>query len=263
MIHSCARLDGKNNTWDQVVEHLYEVGFTKKLNLITSNEVSSFLLAKVEDGNCTKTLLEHLSKISSSITALNALGYKVNISEAEFDELRKQFKKLGYTTMHQNRAFDNPKQVIEDLYALSYPSYSYGTIAELQYICGYRIHEALQVTPEMFEQRNDECYIKEGVIKGKGGFPLHEKQIPLKLAGNIVIQFFMMGGWDMTMATYNEGIKSVAGDEYSSHCFRYNYAQELYAKLKAKGYTTAEAKLEVSEAMGHHRLEITNHYLKN
>ena len=260
LIHSCSRLNGKNCTFDQFVEHLTEMGFTKKLNLITRTEVASFLFYKVEDDNCTKTILEHLSKISSSISALEVLGYQTDINDKEFHTLRVEIKTLGYVTMHKDRAFDDPSKVINDLYTLS-TDYAYGTIAELQYICGYRIHEALQVTPEMLEQRNDKCFIKEGAVQGKGGFPLHEKEIPLNLAGKIVVQFFMKDGWDMTTAQYNKGIKTIAGDEYSSHCFRYNYAQELFTELIAKGYSEVESKLTVSEAMGHHRPEITQHYL--
>ena len=258
MIHSCARLTSKNNTFDQFIPFLNGISFTEKLNLVTIDIIDAFMQTKVEDGNCNKTLAEHISKFSSSFTALGNLGYATNVNEHEFDELRKNYKNAGYETVHHNRAFKKPQKVIDDLYSLFLSS---GIIAELQYTCGYRVHEAFQVTPDIIEFRGDDLYVKEGAVQGKGGFPLHEKKISAALGRKIGMQFMFFEGWEITPAIYNTRIKHVAGKEYSSHSFRYNYAQNLYARLIREGYTDKDAKKIVSEAMGHHRPSITNHYL--
>lgn len=260
LIHSCSRLTAKNNTLDQLISYLIGIGFNEKLNLITIDLVRDFLQTKVEDGNCNKTLAEHISKISSSWTALNSLGYVTDIYPEDFDDLREEFKHAGHETFHRNRAFADPEKIIEGLYGLFLDS---GIIAELQYTCGYRVHEAFQVRPDIIEFQGDDLYIKEGAIQGKGGFALHKKKISAELGQKIMMQFAFIGRWKITSAIYNSRIKHVAGKGYSSHCFRYNYAQNLFTKLKNEGMSDEDAKFDVSEAMGHHRPEITNHYLSN
>jgi len=54
----------------------------------------------------------------------------------------------------------------------------------------------------------------------------------------------------------------LSGQVYQgSHGFRYNFAQEKYEQLLSDGFGHWEALKEVSELMGHHRPEITMHYL--
>lgn len=258
-IYSRPRLNDKNSTLNQLVNYLNFIGFNFKLNLIPIDIISDFIQTKAEDGNSNKTLLEHISKISSTFTALDNLNYAINVTTEDFTQLRTEFRNVGEKSRHKNRAFKLPKKVVSDLYKLNHVS---GIIAELQDACGYRIHEALQVTPQIIEVRNDGFYIKEGAIKGKGGFPLHEKKISAQLVQKITQDFTSLGEWGITPAQYNSDIKQVAGVKHSSHAFRYNFAQALYAKLIREGHKKGLAKLIVSEAMGHHRPEITNHYLK-
>lgn len=259
MNHSCSRLKNKNSTLDQFVTYLNSVGFGQKLNLVTPSLISDFIQEKVEDGNANSTIEEHLSKISSSFTALNNKGFDIKTVDSDFADLRVEFKDAGYATYHTDRAFENPQHVIDKLYKKRIAS---GIVAELQDSCGYRISEAFQVTPDLIEYQGSKLYVKEGVIEGKGGFPLHKKEISPELYRKIQIVHEMYQGWGISLETYNLDIKYVHGKKYSSHCFRYNYAQRLFQKLIDNGNNEYDALLIVSEAMGHHRASITKHYLK-
>jgi len=259
-IHSCNYLSAKNNTLDQLVDFLEDESYPGKLNLVTADYISAFSEVKVEDKNCNKTIKNHLSKISSFFTALKRLGYETNITHEEFQALRDEFKNAGHETLSFDRSFENPEKVIESLYCMRLSS---GILAELQFTCGYRVHEAFQIKPEHIEFKNNLLTIKKNVIKGKGGFPLHMKLILPELYRKLQLLFEFHGGFDISANQYNKDIQYIAGKTYSSHAFRYNYAQLLYEGFVLSGYTEHEAKLQVSEAMGHHRAEITGCYLGN
>lgn len=258
MIHSCSRLTSKNNTLDQFVDFLKAENFHAKLNLVTADYLSAFLESKVYDENCNKTIQEHLSKISSSWTALEKLGYETKIYNSEFSGIREEFKNAGHATFHRDRAFKSPKEVINNLYKMRLSS---GIIAELQYTCGYRIHEAFQVSPDTIEFEGDNLFVKEGVIKGKGGFPLHKKAISAELGKKIGMQYLFLNKWEINASTFNNDIKAVTSAQYSSHSFRYNYAQHLYMELLYLGWSETNARFKVSEEMGHHRAEIVGCYV--
>lgn len=259
-IHSCNYLTAKNNTLDQLVTFLEDENYLGKLNLVTADFISAFLESKVEDENCNKTIKNHLSKISSFFTALKRMGYEINLSKEEFEVLHVEFKDSGYETLSFDRSFINPEKVIEALYCMRLSS---GILAELQFTCGYRVHEAFQIRPEHVEFKNNLLSIKEGVIKGKGGFPLHMKLILPELYRKLQLLFEFYDGFDISVNQYNKDIHYITGHGYSSHSFRYNYAQLLYQGFLLSGCTENAAKLQVSEAMGHHRAEITGCYLGN
>jgi len=259
-IHSCNYLSAKNNTLDQLVNFLEDESYSGKLNLVMADYISALLEVKVEDQNCNKTIKNHLSKISSFFTALKHLGYETYITHEEFESLRDEFKNAGHETLSFDRSFENPEKVIESLYCMRLAS---GILAELQFTCGYRVHEAFQIQPEHIEFKNNLLSIKEGVIKGKGGFPLHMKLILPELYRKLQLLFEFYDGFDISANQYNKDIQYITGQKYSSHSFRYNYAQLLYEGFALSGCTEYEAKLQVSEAMGHHRAEITGCYLGN
>jgi len=55
--------------------------------------------------------------------------------------------------------------------------------------------------------------------------------------------------------------KDTDQDYEGSHGLRYNFAQERYDECLETGYSQEEALKKVSEDMGHHRPDITEHYL--
>ena len=63
-------------------------------------------------------------------------------------------------------------------------------------------------------------------------------------------------------------LKSAAescGETYTgkaTHGLRHNFAQEHYQDFLSQGHTPRQALLETAELMGHHRPDITEHYLR-
>ncbi|PCI28652.1 MAG: hypothetical protein COB67_05950 [SAR324 cluster bacterium] len=253
MIHSCERLDGKNSTFNQLVFFLNGCEYDIKLNLITVDIVSEFLEKKVEDGNSRETILEHISKISSSFIAIERLGFTIELTCKDFEILRLEFSDISEKSLSVNRAFTTPKRVVENLYKVNERA---GVFSELQYICGYRFHEVLQINPDKIEIINNKMYIKEGTISGKGGFPLHQKQIPFHLGKKILDLYRKYNKLYISLSQYNTLIKQVSKQKYSSHSFRYSYAQELFRSLINIGIPVKRAKYITSEALGHHRISV-------
>lgn len=56
---------------------------------------------------------------------------------------------------------------------------------------------------------------------------------------------------------------AITGERYSgSHAFRHNFAQARYAELRGQGMSVDRAKLQVSEELFHHRLDVVDKYLR-
>ena len=56
---------------------------------------------------------------------------------------------------------------------------------------------------------------------------------------------------------------AITGEKYTgSHSFRHNYAQRRYSELRAQGLSEDRAKMQVSEELFHHRLDIIDKYLR-
>lgn len=56
---------------------------------------------------------------------------------------------------------------------------------------------------------------------------------------------------------------AATGEHYTgSHAFRHNYAQARYAELRQGGMSVDRAKMQVSEELFHHRLDIIDTYLR-
>lgn len=75
----------------------------------------------------------------------------------------------------------------------------------------------------------------------------------------------------MPYRTYEYQIKEAAaangerldnGKVKNSHSFRHSFGHDMYNGLIKSGVSKAEAKAEVSEALFHHRADITDLYIK-
>ena len=101
-------------------------------------------------------------------------------------------------------------------------------------------------------------------IKGKGGYPrtISVSEITYQSIKAIVEQ---KGQFRFTPNRYDEAIKKACaktGQDYNgSHGFRYNSVQIDYFLQRLEGVCRAKALKNSSETIGHHRADITQHYL--
>jgi len=204
-----------------------------------------------------------LKNISSAIGKLeNVIEYKLGI-EVDFGS-REHYtgrwlanKIASEKSYYSDRgSYENPQAVVENL---SNPVHQ--LVAELQWKGGLRIHEVAGLREDSFSCRQESHEI---TVKGKGGY---ERSVPIERelwekAREMVQE---NGRIPFDYKEYLEDLRESAwgtGQKYQgSHGLRYNFAQEKYEELLKEGLGHHEALKEVSELMGHHRPEITKHYL--
>lgn len=289
------RIATNNGKFGVKVSDIYAEGYTKQSNpycrsFKTAKEYagvwyqlatfvrSEFAVNKVTDirPEHIETFIEQkadlspksLKNVSSAIGKLEnvieqKLGLEVDFGNREDYSGRwlanKIASEMEYSSLRG--AYENPKALIENL---SSPTHQ--LVAELQWQGGLRIHEVQQIKESSLrELSNSGMHEYQGVlVKGKGGY---ERLIPIpgSLWEKLKDHIDQHGRIDFRYNEYLNDLRQSAwetGQAYQgSHGLRYNFAQEKYEELLNAGYGHNEALKEVSELLGHHRLEITQHYL--
>ena len=137
-------------------------------------------------------------------------------------------------------------------------------VAQSQLEGGFRVSELNHLSQKNFLENNTFL-----VISGKGGLnrevPLSEKTYnalkELSLHPNLE-----NGKFEFDVDKYRNALKQAALDskqEYTgSHGLRWNFAQYKFFEFQQKGYGYEQSLKQVSELLGHHRADITKHYLQ-
>ena len=61
----------------------------------------------------------------------------------------------------------------------------------------------------------------------------------------------------------SQACKSLGIEHTRTHDFRATYTNELYRRLLSEGHTEAESQIKLAEALGHRRVQIRLHYLRD
>ena len=158
-------------------------------------------------------------------------------------------------------AYENPSELISHL-----SNETHQLVAELQWQCGFRIHEVRDIRKDSFKSWTDgNGGVHYGIeVRGKGGFE-RTVEVPKDLWDRAKETVEKDGKIDFSYQNYLSDLREASwstGQAYQgSHGLRYNFACEKYNELIQNGWGHTEALKEVSELMGHHRPEITEHYL--
>ena len=109
---------------------------------------------------------------------------------------------------------------------------------------------------------------EKGVIhvKGKGGFERdcfvsQETYQKIESIISISKQKAFKVDYDAYLGNLRQSAEKTNQDYESNHGLRYNFAQERYNEYLKADYSHEDALQDVSEEMGHHRVDITEHYL--
>ena len=203
---------------------------------------------------------KQLKNISSAIGKLETVlkekfGLSVNYGDRELQTGRYLANKIASElgSSPSRGAYLNPKSLIENL---SNPVHK--VVAELQWKGGFRIHEVAGI-------RRSSLKGGGGIaVRGKGGY-VRTVKVPGELWEKVSDIVEESGRIDFN---YREYLYDLLEASYSSgqvyqgsHGLRYNFAQETYDRLIHDGIGHHEALKTVSELLGHHRPEITLHYL--
>ena len=266
-IHSYKTLDTYRGVARDLLQYAKDNGFTKDIEKLNGEAVKSFFESKLEQGVSYNTLKTYTAAITKLETALEKHnGNTYNLSQAAAEVLQ-QAREGGMGPKEQHRAFQTPQAVIQNI---NNPEYR--TIASFQLASGLRLSELNHIRPNQLYEKDGKMYVS--VEQGKGG-----KDRVVEVKDRQAFQAFKSlveskqqtegkytGKFVFSKSGYRAAVASAAAKagetERGTHSFRWNYAQREYIEKQVyQGKPESQAKLEVSNELGHNRESITDHYL--
>lgn len=262
LVHSYEYKDEIFKTGKQLGKFAREHFGIKDFEKIDGRVVESFIEHKISEGVSKGTLdnyISHLSKIQVGLERIaKEHGKKYQAFTKEDLASIKEVVRDLTPNQHVNRAYNNPNALISNLSGKEFVA------AKLQLDYGLRITEATFIKENQLDGNTL-------TFQGKGGYIL-QKELSPELA-NQIREYMENGVFKVNQNHFRESLKDacrIEGKKYTgAHGLRYNFAQntfiERFENNLSKGMSVDEAEREAlkytSEEMGHHREEITKHYL--
>jgi len=222
-----------------------------------------------------KTLRKELSAAEKMETMLNRLdelnGHQVTrdwsaaLAEARAiitQDVKASNQESKFRFVPKDRAYADCNKVAETL-----SNEKYRLAAKAQIEGGARRKEINNIKAQQLKgliTKADGSKSGQIAIKGKGGYP---RTISVSEATYQGIKAIIeqKGQFRFTPNRYNEAIEKACAktdqDYTGSHGFRYNSVQFDYFQQRMEGVSRAGALKNSSETIGHHRADITQHYL--
>ena len=262
LVHSFEYKDEIFKTGRQLGEFARENFGIRDFEKIDGRVVESFIEHKISESVSKGTLdnyISHLSKIQTGLEKIaseNGKEYRAFTKE-DLASVKEIVRDLT-PNQHVNRAYNNPNALISNLAGKEFVA------AKLQLDYGLRITEATFIKENQLEGNTL-------TFQGKGGYIL-QKELSPELA-NQIRSYMENGVFKVDQNHFRESLKDacrIEGENYTgAHGLRYNFAQntfiERFENNLSRGMSPDEAEREAlkytSEEMGHHREEITKHYL--
>jgi len=262
-VHSYEYKDEIFKTGRQLGEFAKEQFGIKDFEKISGRVIEAFIEQKIADGVSKGTLDNYISHLSKIQVGLEKIAYERGKEYQAFtkDDLaaaKDIVKDLAVKSEHINRAYENPRALISNLDGKEYIA------ARLQLEYGLRVTEATHIKESQLQGNTL-------TFQGKGGYE-QVKELTPELA-NAIRENMQNGVFKVDQNAYREALKESArieGENYTgTHGLRYNFAQETFVNRfesnLQSGMGIEEAEREAlrytSEELGHHREEITKHYL--
>ena len=260
-VHSFEYKDEVLRTARDIGRFAFKYG-VKDLSKILYEIVDKWFLEKIDRDVSRDTLRNYLSHIVKIQIALEAIASDEQVAYTGYTKeelssihsMLKSLNKNGYI----NRAYSNPGAVVSNLEGNEY------CVGLLQYRYGLRVTEAAHI-------KRSQIQGNILTIQGKGGY-FQTKELTSELS-DAIIERMVEGVFKINQNSYRKNLEESArieGETYhGTHGLRYNYAQNLYFNHYNENvengmrYIDAHktALKQTSEEIGHHRAEITMHYL--
>ena len=227
-------------------------GFGDNLRTLPKEAVSAFLNHKLEDG----VGRQRLQDICSCINKAGAFGHN-----SEFAPAVSAFRQEGMPEKVStgSRAFENPQAVISTI-----KGDEAKLAAEIQFRTGLRSENALSF--KINASGDTVSFVSKGGMRHEA-FPMSQDLIDRARMysdnqGNVSIMPYRTYEYQIKEAAAANGERLDNGKVKNSHSFRHSFGRDMYNGLIKSGVSKAEAKAEVSEALFHHRADITDLYIK-
>ena len=229
----------------------------KDMQQINKEVITAYVNNKIEDGLYRRSISSYVSVLGKVQVGLSKMDAKLEAhknlyTQQDLKEIRVIVDTQALKSEHVNRAYVNPQSFQSHMNKESHIA------VELQLKHGLRVNEATLIRSSQLLANNTLR------IHGKGGY-VREVKLSEKLYQKIQSTINEKGSYHQSYNNYTKDLKNateITGEKWNStHGLRYNYAQAKLAEYRiTMDYKTALAK--VSHDLGHHRVEITNHYLK-
>ena len=255
-IHSSLTLNRYKSTWRDYLSYCRnEGGYGKDPRTYPPESVADYMAHRIEDG-CSANTLQSIGSALGKWAAACDRAYGGN----RFQEWTKpiaEARALGRQVCprldQETRAFHDPWKVIG---AMTDPRARLA--ATIQLTTGLRSMNVCKL------QLNTDGSL---FVRSKAGFTVPHYAISPSISH--VLRALADSQGRVNLIGYKPYIAAiqaacaVAGEHYTgSHAFRHCYAQARYAELRQGGLSVDRAKLQVSEELFHHRLDIMDKYLR-
>jgi site-specific recombinase XerD len=236
----------------------------RDITKLESQHIQAFLEQKINDGVKYSTYqgiqagIEKLEKALNCYSEQHGLGKEYSFREA-IDNVKEIAKEVLDHSI-KSGAFFSPKNVIDNI-----QDRTFQILANAQYSAGLRLSELNMLKPEQFKQNN--IFV---VVKSKGGLTrevqFRDKKAYQEFKNLALNNLNEDGKFSFNKNAYRLAVAQSAkqlNEKYTAdHSFRHNYAQERFSQLLSQGKTELEAKLQISQELGHSRPDIVDHYLR-
>lgn len=227
-------------------------GYDEKLNQnFTEEKLREYFSERLEDLSG-KTAVNKISSFSSMTEGLRETGVTIPV-DRDFFALRINEERLSNPPEAEtmNRAIDNAEAFISSIERESTRVY-----VEAMYETGFRRDEAEKLVrnPDTYITRNEDGTATISGMIGKGN---HEYE-PKEISGELADRISHVSPSLMSRSTIYRDLKEHG---HTNHDVRYTHARDAYDE-NFNGANHDETLKEISEELGHHRLEITEDYLR-
>ena len=268
-IYSYKTLDAYRDVAKQLLSYVKSEFGLKDIEKLTGEHVKSFLEYKIEQGISYRTFQQYAAAVEKLEVALNRYS-EVNSrgNSYSFEPYVKQVREIAKETLEKTnptRAYENPKDLIRYL-----TEREHSLMARMQYEGGARLHEVSLIKHDQLKGMDTDTFTGKEVgkieVQGKGGY-VRDISVSANTYRQLENHIKENEIFRIDKDAYRTNLKSAAvksGQDYTgSQGLRWNFAQERFNELQEKGNLTYEQALkQVSEEMGHHRADITEHYLR-
>ncbi|EDP73729.1 phage integrase N-terminal domain-containing protein [Hydrogenivirga sp. 128-5-R1-1] len=268
-IYSYKTLDSYRDVVKQLMSYVKSEFGIKDIEKLTGKHVKSFLEYKIEQGISYRTFQQYTAAAEKLEVALNRYS-EINSrgNSYSFESHIREVREIAKETLERTnpaRAYENPTDLIKNL-----TENEHSLMAKMQYEGGARLHEVSLIKQDQLKGIDIDPFTGKEIgkieVQGKGGY-VRDIKVSADTYRQLENHIKENGVFKVDKDTYRADLKLAAeksGQDYTgSHGLRWNFAQERFNELQENGNLTYEQALkQVSEEMGHHRADITEHYLR-
>lgn len=252
-LHSYTTAYDYKECWQKFADYARAELGLKNLEKTTGEHIQAYLSSRIEDGVALSTWQKEAAQLGKFGNALaEYTGKEISFRDA-INEMRPDAKD-ALDSIERDRGFIEPRDVVDGL-----PNSDMRLAALVQLEGGARCHEATLIRESQL--RGD------GVLhltRTKGGMEREIRVSPETYRA--LSDRLKKGDLNLKNSSYRAAVARAAKKSSETvtgtHDFRYNYAQNRYMELTRDGWRGEQAHLQISREMGHHRPDITLHYLK-